>query len=167
MANWRKVYKSDHLGVIDLEDLLAQGRKLIFTVKEVKQEFGVKVAGKKGDFNIAYFKEDIKPLVLNATNARILRSFATSGEVETWKDIIVELYIDDNVKAIGGGITEGVRISKIQPQVQVKQKPLFTSEKFASCFEKGITVDQIKEVYTLPEEVEQQYLDFCFDNNNS
>lgn len=167
MANWRKVYKSDHLGVIDLEDLLAQGRKLIFTVKEVKQEFGAKVAGKKGDFNIAYFKEDIKPLVLNATNARILRSFSPSGEVETWKDIIIELYIDTNVKAIGGGITEGVRISKIQPKTQVKEKPLFTKEKFASCFEKGVTVEMIKDVYILTEEVEKEYLDFCFDNNNS
>ena len=167
MANWRKVYKSDHLGVIDLEDLLAQGRKLIFTVKEVKQEFGAKVAGKKGDFNIAYFTEDIKPLVLNSTNARILRSFATSGEVETWKDIIIELYIDTNVKAIGGGITEGVRISKIQPKTQVKDKPLFTKEKFASCFEKGVTVEMIKDVYILTEEVEKEYLNFCFDNNNS
>lgn len=167
MANWRKVYKSDYLGVIDLEDLLAQGRKLIFTVKEVKQELGAKVAGKKGDFNIAYFKEDIKPLVLNSTNARILRSFAPSGEVETWKDIVIELYIDTNVKAIGGGITEGVRIHKVQPKAEVKQKPVFNSEKFATCFEKGITVEQIKEVYILTEELEKEYLDFCFDNSNN
>lgn len=161
MANWRKVYKSDHLGTIDLEDLIAQGKKLIFTVKEVKQEFGAKVAGKKGDFNIAYFVEGIKPLVLNATNARVLRSFSPSGEVETWCNLVVELYIDSNVKAIGGGITEGVRIKPIQPKLEPKKKPYFTNEKFEYCCAQGITVEQIKEVYELSQPIEDAYIDFC------
>ena len=161
MANWRKVYKSDHLGVIDLEDLVAQGKKLIFTIEKVQQEFGAKVAGKKGDFNIAYFKEEIKPLVLNATNARVLRSFATSGEVETWCNIPVELYIDSNVKAIGGGITEGVRISPVKPKIQAKVKPVFTTDKFEHCYKKEITIEQIKEVYELPQPIEDAYIDYC------
>ena len=34
---YRAVFKSDHLGVADLEEFMEQGRKLVFTVKEVKQ----------------------------------------------------------------------------------------------------------------------------------
>ena len=53
--HYRKVFKSDHLGVADLEDLIEQKKPLIFTIKQVKQEWGVSVAGKKGNHNIAYF----------------------------------------------------------------------------------------------------------------
>jgi hypothetical protein len=74
--HFKKVYKSDHLGVADLEDFRENNISLIFTIKQVKQEFNVSVAGKKGDFNIAYFNESIKPLVLNATNSKILKGFS-------------------------------------------------------------------------------------------
>ncbi|MGL5233889.1 MAG: hypothetical protein ACRC8Z_03930 [Empedobacter falsenii] len=43
--HYRNVFKSDHLGSADLEDLTEQGTKLIFTIKEVKQEKQAKVAG--------------------------------------------------------------------------------------------------------------------------
>lgn len=56
-THFRKVLKSDHLGTSDLEDFIEEGRSLIFTIKEVRQQYGVSVAGKKGDFNIAYFAE--------------------------------------------------------------------------------------------------------------
>ena len=45
--HYRNVFKSDHLGSADLEDLIEQGHNLNFTIKEVRQELGVKVAGKK------------------------------------------------------------------------------------------------------------------------
>ena len=55
-THYRKVFKSDHLGVADLEDFIEAKSNLIFTVREVKQEIGVRVAGRKGNHNIAYFK---------------------------------------------------------------------------------------------------------------
>ena len=63
-THYRKVFKSDHLGVADLEDLVEAKSNLIFTIKQVKQEIGVRVAGRKGNHNIAYFNENIKPLWL-------------------------------------------------------------------------------------------------------
>ena len=78
MANYRKVYKSDHLGVVDLEEMLENGQSLKLTIKNVKQEIGATVAGNKGNFNIAYFVEPIKPWVLNAGNAGIIKGFAKS-----------------------------------------------------------------------------------------
>ena len=61
-THFRKVFKSDHLGIADLEDILEANKPLIFTIKEVKQEYNVNVAGTRGNFNIAYFVEPIKPL---------------------------------------------------------------------------------------------------------
>jgi hypothetical protein len=115
MPNYRAVYKSDHLGVIDLEELVEQNKPLIFTIREVRQEIGATVAGAKGDFNIAYFVEPIKPLVLNATNAGTVRKLGRFGtDVDTWKNLRVELYIDATVK-MKGQVVGGVRIKQVAP----------------------------------------------------
>lgn len=158
-THFRKVYKSDHLGVPDLEDLLEEGKKLIFTIKQVKQELGTSVAGKKGDYNIAYFQENIKPLVLNVTNANQVKKFAGgSAFVEDWKDITVELYIDSSVK-MKGEVVGGVRIRPLKPQVN-KVKPQFTAENFEKAKDAGATIETIKSRYEITPELEKQYLDY-------
>ncbi len=120
-THYRKVFKSDHLGVADLEDFIEEGKKLIFTIKEVRQEIGVVVAGRKGNHNIAYFKESIKPLVLNATNSKTVKSFnlikgtnLQSPFIQDWSNTLIELYIDANVM-MKGEKTGGVRIRPKQP----------------------------------------------------
>lgn len=112
-THYRKVFKSDHLGIADLEDFIEEKVTLIFTIKEVKQEYNVSVAGKKGNFNIAYFVEPfIKPLVLNATNSKTVKMLAGGSPfVENWKNIPVELYIDNTVK-MKGEVVGGVRLRK-------------------------------------------------------
>ena len=117
-THYRKVFKSDHLGVADLEDFLEEKKRLVFTVKEVKQEIGVTVAGRKGNYNIAYFVEDIKPLVLNSTNSSRMKAFNDGSPfVEDWNNTVIELYIDPNVK-MKGDIVGGVRINPTQPSLK-------------------------------------------------
>jgi hypothetical protein len=156
MANYRKVYKSDYLGVVDLEEMLEQGKQLIFTIKEVKQELGVLVAGNRGDFNIAYFVEAIKPMVLNAGNAGIIRGFSEGKSTDTdkWKNIPVELYVDASVK-MKGQIVGGIRIKQIQPKTTPTEKPIFTEANFESAKKANATIEQIKSKYTLTPEIEK------------
>lgn len=119
-THYRKVFKSDHLGVADLEDLLEQGTALIFTIKEVRQQMGAKVAGKTIDANIAYFKENIKPLVLNAGNSKIMKGLTGSPFVEDWVNVMVQLYIDPNAR-LKGETVGGVRVHPDPPR---KTKPV-------------------------------------------
>ncbi|RLD26269.1 MAG: hypothetical protein DRI75_12045 [Bacteroidetes bacterium] len=161
-SHYRKVFKSDHLGSADLEDLIEAKKRLVFTITHVKQEFNISVAGKKGNFNIAYFKEDIKPLVLNATNSKIVKSFCNhSPFVEEWKNVLIELYIDNNVKLMGD-IVSGVRVKKIQPNV-VKPEIKLDSEKFTKAKEAiksgNASIDSIKKNYSISKEVEQKLLE--------
>ena len=136
-THYRKVFKSDHLGVADLEEMIEQGIKLIFTIKEVKSHYldvnikgsGVVVAGRRIGANIAYFKEKIKPLVLNSTNSKIVKSFnkiegtsKNSPFVEDWSNTLIELFIDSNVK-MKGEVVGGVRIRPTQP---IARKPELT-----------------------------------------
>jgi hypothetical protein len=122
-THYRKVFKSDHLGVADLEDLQEAKSNLVFNIREVRQEIGARVAGKKGNFNIAYFKEDIKPFVLNAGNSKILKGFSGgSSFVEDWGGITIQLYIDPNVR-FGPEITGGVRIHPDPPKQREQLTP--------------------------------------------
>jgi len=156
--HYRAVAKSEHLGSADLEDFIEQKKSLTFTIKEVKQEYGVSVAGKKGDFNIAYFVENIKPLVLNSTNAKQIKSFCGGSPfVEDWKLVPIELYLDANVK-MKGEVVGGIRIKPIQPKVKVKLS--FTEANFDKAKQANATKEQIEKSYTITEEIYKKYLDY-------
>ena len=109
-THYRRVFKSDHLGCADLEDFLESGHNLVFTISHVSQQIGARVAGRKIDANIAYFVEKIKPLVLNATNSKTMKSLTGSSFLEDWGNTTVKLYIDPNT-TMKGEVVGGVRIS--------------------------------------------------------
>lgn len=157
-THYRKVFKSDHLGTADLEDFIEEGKSLVFTISHVKQEINVSVAGRKGNHNIAYFKENIKPLVLNATNSKQVKAFAGGSPfVEDWKNIPIELYIDASVK-MKGEVVGGVRIRPAQPRA--KQKPAFTEANFEKAWSAGATIEAIKNVYEMDSVTENKYTEY-------
>lgn len=164
-THFRKVYKSDHLGQADIEDFLESGSDLIFTISSVKQEYGVSVAGRKGDHNVAYFAENIKPMVLNATNAKIVRDFAKSPFVEDWKNIRVQLYIDPSVR-MKGEVVGGVRIN---PRPPAQQKPLIqqgtqTWSNAVIAFRRDGNLDKVKARVTVPPEAERLIIQEAMQN---
>lgn len=123
-THYRKVFKSDHLGVADLEDYLETGGNLVFTIKHVRQEIGAKVAGKKINANIAYFVEPIKPLVLNAGNSKAMKELCNSCFIENWQNVPVQLYIDKSA-VLKGQVVGGVRVSNKPVRTQ---KPVITPD---------------------------------------
>lgn len=156
-TNYRNVYKSNHLGSIDLEEMTDKGLNLAFTISEVKQMKNTMVAGRTGDFNIAFFEEDIKPLVLNSTNAKTVKALAGGSiYVEDWKDVTVELYIDHSVK-MKGEIVGGVRIKPVSPQ---KTKPAFLESNFEKAKNANATIEMIKGSYSISKEIEKKYISY-------
>lgn len=155
------VFKSDHFGSADLEEYIEQGNAPIFKILQVKQEYGIKVAGKKGDHNVAYFENHKKPWVLNSTNTKQLRKFQ-NGEpfVEDWKPMLVELYVDENVKAVTGGTTQGVRIRPMQPVQTQQPKPEFKEINFEPAFKANATIEMITAGYTLTPEMQKKYEEY-------
>ena len=154
-THFRKVYKSDHLGVVDLEEYTENGSNLVFTIKHTKQEYGARVAGRKIDCNIAYFVEDIKPMVLNATNAKQIRDFVGSPIVEDWNNVTIQLYIDSSVK-MKGETVGGIRIRPKQPRAEL---PLLDenhphwAKASAAIIAKQKTISEIKKHYRMTDEV--------------
>lgn len=163
-TDWRKFRKSTHLASADLDALEAEGKKLIFTIKEVKYETGVDVSGTKMDGIFCYFKENVKPLKLNSTNMKVLASFAKNNGyeakeaniIENWTNLIIELFVDRNVKMMGK-LTEGIRIKPIQPKTQ---KPQFTELMFEKALKANYTIEMIKSRYTVTKEIENKYIEY-------
>lgn len=163
--HFRKVYKSDHLSCADLEDFEEQGSDLIFTIKQVKQEYGAKVAGHKINANIAYFVENIKPLVVNAGNGKIIKQLSGSPFVEDWNNITVQLYIDESV-ILKGQQVGGVRIS---PKIIKKKKVVVVPEnenlwnRAITAYKKNKSFDLIEKHAQISEENKQIIIGLCKD----
>jgi hypothetical protein len=83
----------------------------------------------KDKFNTAHFVEKeirkgekLKPMILNATNCKTLKSLTSTPYLEDWVNVPVTIYVDTNVKNRGKTV-EGLRISPVPP---VTQKPVLT-----------------------------------------
>ena len=72
-------------------------------------------------FNTAHFVEKelrpgekLKPMILNATNSKQMKSLTGTPFIEEWNGVRVTIYVDPNVK-FGNESVEGLRISSKAP----------------------------------------------------
>ena len=120
-THWRKVFDSDYLGSCDLED----GKDLRAIIKTVSVRKVKNTDGKEQERNVATFTDaKLKPMILNATNCKVVKKFAKSPYINDWNNIAVQIYVKDDIRAFGD-ITEGLRIREIQPSIS---KPKLTRD---------------------------------------
>ncbi len=151
-THWKKVFNSDYLGSCDLED----GKDLKAVIKSVSIQEVKGTEGKKQNCNVAVFTDPkIKPMILNATNCKTVKKFAKTPFIEDWKNIPVQIYVKDDIKAFGE-TTEGLRIRPVQPNMsKPKLIPGCQAWPGAVNFLKGEgTLDKIRERYELSPENE-------------
>ena len=142
-TDWRAFRKSTHLASVDLDLMSADGKKLVFTIKEVKREKNVDVSGTKMDGFFCYFKEPIKAMKVNNTNLEIMAKLLKKrgkhkdeelNYIENYAGLVVELFVDKNVKFMGD-IVDGIRIRPVEPkvgkQVLTNDHPRFAAAKKA------------------------------------
>lgn len=156
-THWREAHESDYLASYDLDG----AAHIHLTVKETRQELVKGDKGREDKCNVMHFKEEgYKPMILNATNGKMMRTLTGSNYIQDWKDIVVEIYVDPNVK-FQGEITEGLRIrdKKIKPKPELLPgTPLWT--KAVERLKAGESdIDHIKSLATLSAENEKKLLD--------
>lgn len=126
--HWRRVFNTPYLGSVDITE------PVVLTIAKVVQET-TKTPKRKGDkeeFNVAYFSENelrpgepLKPMILNATNCKTMAGFCGTHIIRHWIEIPVTIYVDPNVRQMGGGTGDGLKISTERPNLQ---KPELTPE---------------------------------------
>lgn len=120
-THWRTPDKTDFLGAADLEELIPDGQKDLTAVIKCVEIKEVTVKGKTETCRVATFTSlNIKPMIINVTNGKILKKFAKGSKyVEDWVNIPVSIYVLDNIK-VAKEYVEGLRFRPTQPQVKKK-----------------------------------------------
>lgn len=114
-THYRKAFDSPYLSSADIVDAMQ------FTIASVRLEAD-HTKKTKDLFNTAYFAEreirpgeKLKPMILNASNSKMMRSLTGSPFIEDWVNVPVMIYVDHNVR-FGKEVVEGLRISPHKPE---------------------------------------------------
>ena len=139
-THWKKVFNKEYLGACDLDD----NKDLIAIIERVEIRKIKDSNGKESESNVAILKNGLKPMILNATNCKMIKKFTETPYIEDWKNVLIQIYIKPDVKAFGD-VVEGLRIREIQPK---KNKPelLPGTEKWNAAIDyikKGHTIDDV------------------------
>ena len=110
MGNWRTAFKSDFLASWDIDGVVKLTIERV-EIKEVQLQ-------KKEKKVVAYFKEQhfsngepIKPMILNATNCKVLNSYTGTKETNDWVNLLVEIGTKENKGRIGEAL--GLSINRV------------------------------------------------------
>lgn len=110
-GHWKKLVSDPkYLGAADLEGMPEIAATIAGAAKEMVQN-----ASHKVEKTVLHFQENIKPLVLNATNSKTISKLAGTPMVEGWKGTRIQIYYDPKVK-FAGDMVGGVRVRPYPPR---------------------------------------------------
>ena len=119
MTHWKKLTNPDYLGSWAFEP----GQEIIATISHVTQDTVTGSDGKKEVCTIVHFSEsDIKPLILNNTNAQTISKVCRSPYIEQWSGHRIQLYVQSGIRAFGT-TTDAVRIRPTEPKPSASEAP--------------------------------------------
>ena len=124
LTHWKKLTNPDYLGAYALEP----GQELIVTIKSVANEVVTGTDGKKETCSVMRFVENVKPLVLNATNSKTITKLLITPYIEQWSGRKIQLYVEHGIKAFGD-IVDAIRV-----------RPFLPVEKELKCADCGGTI---------------------------
>ena len=111
---WKKIVSDpDYLGEADFNE----GEEKVVTIDQVVSGVKVKTAEGTSEKAVVYFRERIKPMILNVARSKAIAKVAGSKFIEDWVGVSIQLYIDDNVKAFGD-VVSAVRVRPRKPVIR-------------------------------------------------
>ena len=110
-THYRKAFDSPYLSSADIVD------PVVLTIKRVTLEQD-RTKKTRDEFNTAWFVErelrpgePLKPMILNATNSKMLAKLTGSKWIDDWQNVPITVYVDAQVR-FGKETVEGLRIEK-------------------------------------------------------
>lgn len=113
LTHWKALTNPDYLGAYAFEP----GEVKTVTIKNVTQDIVQNQTGSKEQCTVIHFVEDVKPLILNKTNAKTISNLYGTPYIEEWGGLRVNL----NVKKVSafGEIVDAVRVMNEKPAESV------------------------------------------------
>lgn len=108
-THYRAAFDSPYLSSADIVE------PTVLTIARVALEVD-QTKKTKDKFNTAYFVEKelrpgekLKPMILNATNSKVMKALTESAWIDDWNNVPVTVYVDPSIK-FGKETVEGLRI---------------------------------------------------------
>lgn len=112
-VHWKKLTNPDYIGAYAFD----KGEEKTATIRDVRREMVVGADGKKEECTVMYFKEaDLKPLILNHTNAKTITKLYGTGFIDEWVGKKVTMVVK-SVRAFGETV-DAVRIKNEVPRAK-------------------------------------------------
>ena len=115
MTHWKQLTNPDYIGAYAFD----QNEEKVGTIAYVREEQVIGTDGKKEECIVAHFQEkELKPLILNATNCKMISKLYKTPYIEDWagKRIVMRV---QQVKAFGD-VVDAVRIKPEIPKAAPK-----------------------------------------------
>lgn len=153
-THWRKKDNPNYLGAYAMP---LPRKDVILTIKDMTWEKVVGEGGKSDQAKILSFEENVKPMILNATNGKTIASIYKSPAIEDWRGKKIQLFVDWIKDRSSGLMIECLRVRPLIPQVGLPEL-IIDSPAFKKCKEhlkNSGTVESIEKKYTLSKEVKE------------
>lgn len=105
MTDYRSLYDRDYIGYFDLPG----GKDLTLTIRKVVGGELTAIGGRKSKKPIIHFKQNVKPMICNKTNAKTIATMY-GNTVEAWAAKNITLFVSMTRDPSGGGEVECIRI---------------------------------------------------------
>lgn len=161
-THFRKAFDSPYLSSADIVE------PTVLTVRCVKLEAD-RTKKTKDQFNTAYFVEKeirpgekLKPMILNATNSKTMKSLTGSAFIDDWLNVAVTVYVDHNVK-FGKESVEGLRISPQPPAAKKHLTPKMAKawNNAKAAYKRDGNLDAVLKLADMSEEDRAQLIAEC------
>ena len=147
-THWRKGDKSDYLMSWDLED------ELRATIVKVERK-ETKIRGKNEVCRVAYFKENLKPMIVNVTNGNVIEKALGTHLIQDWANINLQVivFVQGGVR-FGKDTVRALRIKVAQlPELKAGTKAY---ENAVKHIREGNDYSKIESIYVVTDEIKTQ-----------
>lgn len=88
LTHWKKTVNPDYIGSYALDS----DKDMILTIKSAGVEMVTGNAGKKEEKLVIHFHENVKPMICNRTNAKVITKLHKTPYIEQWAGKKIQLY---------------------------------------------------------------------------
>lgn len=155
-TTYKKYSKSDYITSEDIGP-----KDVVVTILRVEEEQVKNADDKKGTLKAVLITAEFKkPIVLNATNYKRIKSMYKEPDLSKWKDYKVTLYVEKGIVAFGD-IVDGIRVRSSIPKEKVLPVLLANSaswQSYVDYMQSGGSIEEVKKNVSLSAETEKALL---------
>ena len=148
LTHWKQLKNPDYIGAYALQP----GEELILTIKSCGLEQVANTDGKKQDCLVIHFMEQVKPMILNTTNAKTISKVHQTPYMEQWVGKKIQIYAR-KIRAFGEDV-DALRVRDFAPK-QAMVDPSNAIAAINAC----TNLDELKKTYAALTKAEQGHPD--------